>query len=228
MPSSAHSATTQIYTFPYTTLFRSPGVRVSSTKPPSPTKRTAPLAADRRRCTSPSWRRTPGCCPPSWTRSWPVITSTRWRCGKSTSRDRKSTRLNSSHVEISYAVFCSLCHHPDLHFSLHDALPISRRESIVNKTPVSYETNRSIGGRSPALYLAKLEKDTGLLPAELDTILAGHHIDAVALRKVDFERSEEHTSELQSRRDLVCRLLLTLPPPRSTLFPTRRSSDLPA
>src|SRR5690349_14461303 len=33
-------------------------------------------------------------------------------------------------------------------------------------------------------------------------------------------RSEEHTSELQSRRDLVCRLLLALPrPPRSTLVP---------
>ncbi|GAA4243259.1 hypothetical protein [Dactylosporangium darangshiense] len=63
----------------------------------------------------------------------------------------------------------------------------TRRESIVNKTPISYETNRSIGGRSPALYLAKLEKDTGLLPAELDSILAGHHIDAVPLRKVDFD-----------------------------------------
>src|SRR5438067_883795 len=31
-------------------------------------------------------------------------------------------------------------------------------------------------------------------------------------------RSEEHTSELQSRFDLVCRLLLPRPP-RSTLFP---------
>src|SRR5206468_1519131 len=31
-------------------------------------------------------------------------------------------------------------------------------------------------------------------------------------------RSEEHTSELQSRSDLVCRLLLPSPP-RSTLFP---------
>src|SRR5439155_52520 len=40
-------------------------------------------------------------------------------------------------------------------------------------------------------------------------------------------RSEEHTSELQSRGHLVCRLLLESPP---TLyihsFPTRRSSDL--
>src|SRR5204863_7275045 len=33
--------------------------------------------------------------------------------------------------------------------------------------------------------------------------------DANATREVGvFERSEEHTSELQSRRDLVCRLLL--------------------
>src|SRR3989454_8568341 len=27
-------------------------------------------------------------------------------CGKSANRDRKSTRLNSSHLVISYAVFC--------------------------------------------------------------------------------------------------------------------------
>src|SRR5438874_5043883 len=30
----------------------------------------------------------------------------RGRCKSETSGDRKSTRLNSSHVEISYAVFC--------------------------------------------------------------------------------------------------------------------------
>src|SRR6266496_11862 len=41
-------------------------------------------------------------------------------------------------------------------------------------------------------------------------------------------RSEEHTSELQSRRDLVCRLLLeTYGDPRDLhSFPTRRSPDL--
>src|SRR5438874_3980309 len=30
----------------------------------------------------------------------------RWVAGRTELRDRKSTRLNSSHVEISYAVFC--------------------------------------------------------------------------------------------------------------------------
>src|SRR3712207_7714599 len=34
------------------------------------------------------------------------ITSLDWRERKSQSTDRKSTRLNSSHANISYAVFC--------------------------------------------------------------------------------------------------------------------------
>src|SRR5438874_7020731 len=45
-------------------------------------------------------------------------------------------------------------------------------------------------------------------------------------------RSEEHTSELQSRRDLVCRLLLEkkkqhLINPYTTLIPSRHDTDLP-
>src|SRR5688572_3283641 len=46
--------------------------------------------------------------------------------------DRKSTRLNSSHSQISYAVFC-LNHTPTTQFytlSLHDALPILRGVEI--------------------------------------------------------------------------------------------------
>src|SRR5690349_24204732 len=43
--------------------------------------------------------------------------------------------------------------------------------------------------------------------------LGGHRhmaqeIDALLQESREFPRSEEHTSELQSRRDLVCRLLL--------------------
>src|SRR2546430_6261556 len=62
--------------FPYTTLFR------SHTEPPWPL---------------PSRRRPP---PPRRRRS----TSSCWR--SQSHRDRKSTRLNSSHSQISYAVFC--------------------------------------------------------------------------------------------------------------------------
>src|SRR6266513_1696326 len=96
-------------------------------------------------------------------------------------RDRKSTRLNSSHVSTSYAVFClkkkegirNVFFSNDTPttdistLSLHDALPISR--ASCSRPPTSSATARPSGRWS---------------------------------------RSEEHTSELQSRFDLVCRLLL--------------------
>src|SRR5204863_9255715 len=44
-----------------------------------------------------------------------------------------------------------------------------------------------------------------LTPAQLRAVLV-HEL--IHLRRGDVWRSEEHTSELQSRRDLVCRLLL--------------------
>src|SRR2546426_5557889 len=74
--------------FPYTTLFRS----VSWRKRRRNTERT----------TRPSKRRATarfGWSPPPGRRCW----NTRWKKGIS---DRKSTRLNSSHLVISYAVFC--------------------------------------------------------------------------------------------------------------------------
>ena len=36
----------------------------------------------------------------------PRVSPYRWMCMRSLMRDRKSTRLNSSHANISYAVFC--------------------------------------------------------------------------------------------------------------------------
>src|SRR5438874_12298998 len=43
-----------------------------------------------------------------WTTAWPGVTRSSRRPGwpPPAPPDRKSTRLNSSHVEISYAVFC--------------------------------------------------------------------------------------------------------------------------
>src|SRR5690349_22579106 len=47
---------------------------------------------------------------------------------------------------------------------------------------------------------------------------SNRHVTSIADSAV--ERSEEHTSELQSRRDLVCRLLLEKKKTRSTSQPT--------
>src|SRR2546421_10752607 len=62
--------------------------------------------------------------------------------------------------------------------SLHDALPISPRR---------WRAARTGGARSRRAYGAQRERET---------------------RRGATRRSEEHTSELQSRSDLVCRLLL--------------------
>src|SRR5690554_7317273 len=86
--------------FPYTTLFRSV---VSNCCPPLP---------GRFLCiTHPSAARHP--------RSKLLCATARLACVKPAARDRKSTRLNSSHVRISYAVFCLKKKKKNTHKILH-------------------------------------------------------------------------------------------------------------
>src|SRR3989475_7007187 len=68
-------------------------------------------------------------------------------------------------------------------FSLHDALPISRRVSRGGTSPRSSSTNGNEVYTRPSNRLG-----------------SGPRLIAL--------RSEEHTSELQSQSNLVCRLLL--------------------
>lgn len=64
-------------------------------------------------------------------------------------------------------------------------------DSIINKTPLSYRTNRIIGGVSPSQYLAKLEGGNSLTPAiaseKLDNYLQSHLIDPALLRADKFD-----------------------------------------
>src|ERR1700747_1808876 len=64
-------------------------------------------------------------------------------------------------------------------------------DSIINKTPLSYRTNRIIGGVAPSEYLGKLEKGTDKTPriegARLDAFLASPLIDPSLLRADAFE-----------------------------------------
>src|SRR5262245_66453977 len=83
---------------------------------------------------------------------------------------------------------CSLFHHPaptEIYtLSLHDALPIFERRMRLNESVVRILTVVHV-------------------PPELSQ----PKVDAEAVAAAE-ERSEEHTSELQSLRHLVCRLLL--------------------
>ena len=70
-------------------------------------------------------------------------------------------------------------------------------DTVINKTPLSYRTNRIIGGIAPSKYLAKLElgqknakgqiESPPIAPATLDTYLISHCISPNYLRTDDFE-----------------------------------------
>ena len=64
-------------------------------------------------------------------------------------------------------------------------------DSIINKTPLSFRTNRIIGGVAPSVYLEKLEKGDKLTPAiepqKLDDYLRSHLIDPALVRGDSFE-----------------------------------------
>src|SRR6478736_3124694 len=168
--------------FPYTTLFRSPGWNSSIGFPEGSSSRI--------------------CFPPG---------------------DRKSTRLNSSHSQISYAVFClkkkriadgHSLFGDDMDAAAPGAQNVSSRGCtcgggctavaltegmifflMIRRPPIStlfpYTTLfRSIGAGSG--------QESNQIPNQ-ELIQSPHQL---------LIRSEEHTSELQSQSNLVCRLLL--------------------
>lgn len=67
-------------------------------------------------------------------------------------------------------------------------LPKSKWNSVVNKTPISYSTNREIGGVAPSKYLEKIEKKGQVFPSTLDAYLETHWIDASLTRADDFDQ----------------------------------------
>src|SRR3712207_8362935 len=92
--------------FPYTTLFRSGGGLALPDHPPAARRAVVRDPRDRQACVDA--RPVTALAPDvSAHRSPPALGLTRDRIrGRAVSRDRKSTRLNSSHANISYAVFC--------------------------------------------------------------------------------------------------------------------------
>ena len=73
-------------------------------------------------------------------------------------------------------------------------------DSIINKTPLSYRTNRIIGGVAPSQYIAKLERGSETTPAidgeRLDIYLRSHLIDPALLRTDNFQAFMEDRQTL--------------------------------
>ncbi|CAO5146994.1 GmrSD restriction endonucleases N-terminal domain-containing protein [Frankia sp. AiPs1] len=63
----------------------------------------------------------------------------------------------------------------------------SRMSSVVNKTPLSFRANRTIGTRSPATYLEMFARESGALTDWVDDLVSTHRIDPKTLRAADFD-----------------------------------------
>src|SRR3712207_1165119 len=135
--------------------------------------------------------------------------------------DRKSTRLNSSHANISYAVFC-------LKKKKKNTLHATNTELLTTSSHIVFFFNDTA---TTEIYTLSLHDALPICPGDLPrhrpairrpACLPGLGRAALQLlRRPSAEagqrraasagtprRSEEHTSELQSRQYLVCRLLL--------------------
>src|ERR1035441_4363065 len=76
--------------------------------------------------------------------------------------DRKSTRLNSSHLGISYAVFCFTNDAPTTEISslpLHDALPILEDGAPILGAAGLSRAGHGIGGEANAIGVAPVVGD---------------------------------------------------------------------
>src|SRR5215467_4707441 len=127
--------------------------------------------------------------------------------------DRKSTRLNSSHLVISYAVFC-------LKKKKTDALEHGCRETAEVRAAHARTRNGPGGGGIFVLTIRRPPRST-LFPyttlfRSADGLSSGGAASGgttgtsggtTSGGATSGGRSEEHTSELQSPCNLVCRLL---------------------
>src|SRR5690606_39413729 len=83
---------------PYTTLFRSETLSFAISRPEPPCKKRSRIVGDKPH----ALKRGPTRCPMAPAQATPYNA----RPMAKQKKDRKSTRLNSSHVKSSYAVFC--------------------------------------------------------------------------------------------------------------------------
>ena len=85
-------------------------------------------------------------------------------------------------------------------------IEVSVYDTVINKTPLCYRTNRIVGGVAPSEYLARLESgykkgDPPIEATDLDGHLRSHCIPVEALRADDFD------AFMAQRRQALLRLI---------------------
>ena len=95
-------------------------------------------------------------------------------------REMDFTVYKSENIDIHHIFPKSYCE--------KNKLPKEKWNSVVNKTPISYSTNREIGGVAPSEYLKKIEEKGQVDYNSLNDYLQTHLIDVSAARSNDFEK----------------------------------------
>ncbi|WP_442754262.1 GmrSD restriction endonuclease domain-containing protein [Methylocystis sp. JAN1] len=80
-------------------------------------------------------------------------------------------------------------------------IPPKHYDTIVNKTPLSYKTNRAIGGDAPSRYLAGLSKQGGVDDKAINDHLRSHLINPDLLRGDNFD------GFIEARREALLTLI---------------------
>jgi hypothetical protein len=65
--------------------------------------------------------------------------------------------------------------------------PWQKWNSVVNKTPLSYRSNRIIQGDAPSMYLSRIVKQNNVSEDELNKALESHLVDVADIRADDFQ-----------------------------------------
>lgn len=68
--------------------------------------------------------------------------------------------------------------------------------SVVNKTPISYSTNREIGGIAPSKYLARIENEKKVDAETLNEYLTSHYLNVDYCRTDDFDKHIVYRAKL--------------------------------
>lgn len=95
-------------------------------------------------------------------------------------REMDFTVYKSENIDIHHIFPRSYCE--------KNNLSKEKWNSVVNKTPISYSTNRKIGGVAPSEYLKKIEEKGQVDYNSLNDYLQTHLIDVSAARSNDFEK----------------------------------------
>lgn len=102
--------------------------------------------------------------------------------------------------EMDFAVYKS--ENPDIHYIFpkdyceKQCYSKEKWNSVINKTPITYSTNREIGGVAPSKYLVRIEAKGQVDSEELNTYLKSHWIDVESCRNDDFNSHIVHRAKM--------------------------------